>query len=346
MEGYRLSPQQERVFYMCAAARAEAFRSMCAAQVYADLDTRLLQSSLERVVARHEILRTSYRLLGAMSLPAQVISESAPVRLREIDLTQADERERRRAVGMICADNKRSEPQPEQGAGLRVSLVRLGQRRQLLVVSAGALCSDARGLKNVVRELIGGCEAGEAEEGERVQYADVSEIFNHLAEAEETKAGRQYWHKVLGGEGRGVRLAMEKQAPAREEFRPEVEEVEAPEEVSRRAREVSRGIGVEEAACMMSAMGALIGRVSGEKSLRVGVRCEGRTFEGLKEAVGLYERYIPIDLLPDDRVDFLELTESVGKSMRELYKWQNYFDWREFFAQNKKEGSESYFDYL
>jgi amino acid adenylation domain-containing protein len=86
--------------------------------------------------------------------------------------------------------------------------------------------------------------------------------------------------------------------------------------------------------------------MSGEREVRVGVGYDGRTFEELKTAVGVYARYLPMDMNTGECVDFSVLAKSVDEAAREYYKWQNYFDWKQFFASNGDGDGEGYFPYL
>ena len=73
IEGFRLSPQQRRLWQTRrggAAARAEAV-----ARVSGALDAETLRAAASCVVARHEILRTTFRQLPGMDVPLQVILE-------------------------------------------------------------------------------------------------------------------------------------------------------------------------------------------------------------------------------------------------------------------------------
>ncbi|HWP42128.1 MAG TPA: condensation domain-containing protein [Blastocatellia bacterium] len=73
--GYRLSPQQRRLWLLEQRYRGAAFVSQCAASITAGLDRERIREALERVVARHEILRTSFERQPGLRLPLQVIAE-------------------------------------------------------------------------------------------------------------------------------------------------------------------------------------------------------------------------------------------------------------------------------
>jgi hypothetical protein len=70
--GYRLSPQQRHLWQL---QEGEAYKSICAVKLEGKLNSRILKQALRAIVARHDILRTTFRLLPSMILPVQVVAE-------------------------------------------------------------------------------------------------------------------------------------------------------------------------------------------------------------------------------------------------------------------------------
>ena len=70
VEGSRLSPQQSRLWSLQALSGAGAYRVACSVAIEGNVDPSRLRRCLEQIVARHEILRTSFRRLpGSQGLP-------------------------------------------------------------------------------------------------------------------------------------------------------------------------------------------------------------------------------------------------------------------------------------
>ena len=73
--GFRLSPQQE--YLLSRPGRPAVTR--CVALLSGQVDEAALKSALERVVARHEILRTTFVRPAGMRIPQQVIEDDLAV---------------------------------------------------------------------------------------------------------------------------------------------------------------------------------------------------------------------------------------------------------------------------
>ena len=68
VEGFRLAPQQERVWLLHQKDKSRAYRAQSAIRIDGEIDARLLRRAVEEVVQRHEILRTSFRATRSRGL--------------------------------------------------------------------------------------------------------------------------------------------------------------------------------------------------------------------------------------------------------------------------------------
>src|SRR6476661_8374808 len=89
IEGFRLSPQQRRLWLLD--GHACALRSQCAVLFEGPLDPARVVESLRVVVCRHEILRTTFRGLPGMEVPLQVITEQATSKFYYEDISGCPE---------------------------------------------------------------------------------------------------------------------------------------------------------------------------------------------------------------------------------------------------------------
>jgi amino acid adenylation domain-containing protein len=343
-EGYRLSPQQERLWHLCDNGDASAYRSQCAALIEGNINSQLFQAAVNRVISRHEILRTRLDSIEAMSLPLQVISEAAYAKVEEIDLAALTEREQIRELELLYERYSLARVDCIRGSALEVALARVSETRQVVLVSTDSMWSDRKGLKNVIKDVIREYEGAAGEDQEDAQYADVSEMFNTLIESNETKAGREYWERRAERNAGDVRLAVERARKGK--FRPKAESRQVSDELSEKVKIICESVGAGEGAVLLSLFGVMVCRMGGEREVRVGVGYDGRTFDELKEAVGVYARYLPMDINMGEYADFSTLAKSVDEVAREYHKWQNYFDWKPFFASNGDGDKKDYFPHL
>ena len=154
IEGYRLSPQQKRLWlHRDSSARADL---TCAIRIDGPLDHAMLDRAFDRLVERHEILRTSFERLPGMELPVQVINGHN--------------------AGIV---EKTIEPR--------------GDNQHELQLKIAGMCADVWSIGNIVSELARLYEARSLEEA--IQYTQLSEWQNELLDSheDEDREGRQYW---------------------------------------------------------------------------------------------------------------------------------------------------------
>jgi amino acid adenylation domain-containing protein len=308
--GFRLSPQQARLWSLLSEGHAGPLRARCVLTLEGALDVRRLEHALRDVLSRHEILRTTYHALPGTSSAVQVPGEVPAVVLEVLEWKDASGAERQARLEALLAQ---AAPSPEGLVPFR--LVTLDLQRHALVVDLPALSADRPTLVNLAKELGRAC-TGQLEEPS-VQYADVAELFHQVLEAEDSGTGRDYWKDVAPADA----------APA---SRPtgrsgQVTRVLAPETASSLEATAGR-LGVPVAALVLAGWQLLLSRLTERTEWLVAVRQEGRTYEGLDEALGLFERYVPLRFEARERTRFSDLAADVARAMKEATEWQDYFD--------------------
>src|SRR4051794_8692594 len=92
VQGYRLSPQQKRLWSLQHTHRG-AFWSRCAVRIAGRVDVERLENAIYRVVEGHEILRTTFTVLPGMSVPVQVVHAESPRLVKRHDVETLSEEE-------------------------------------------------------------------------------------------------------------------------------------------------------------------------------------------------------------------------------------------------------------
>src|SRR5262245_39383633 len=86
VSGFPLSLQQRQLWGW--RNESTAFRAQCVVLLKGNLNKKLLAETINEVVKRHEILRTTFRQVPGLKFPIQVITEDCSIELEEIDLTR------------------------------------------------------------------------------------------------------------------------------------------------------------------------------------------------------------------------------------------------------------------
>src|ERR1051325_2592380 len=220
IEGYRLSPQQRRLWLLRQSDRC----AQCAVRIDGELHVDVLEEAVRHVASQQESLRTTFKLLTGMTIPVQVISDRPDVLFQRHELRQLTAEQQHSRVKLIFDDIARRNIAYDRPPLLHCDLIDLSPSKYDLIISLPVACADAPSLHCLVHQIAHAYQAVLQSEKplpiETMQYADFSEWQNELLEAQGGLAG-QYWRQQSLTELAGQKLSFEQlhlRADAREHF--------------------------------------------------------------------------------------------------------------------------------
>ncbi|MEG5000682.1 non-ribosomal peptide synthetase family protein [Microcoleus sp. B4-D4] len=327
INGFRLSPQQKYLWLL--QQDSPAYRIQSAILIEGSLQTDNLKKALEKVSKRHEIIRTSFQRRPGLKIPIQVISEHSFVSWNWVNLSEGTPQEEEAKLEDIFQQEKSALFNFEGNPVWRLSLITLSSERHILLVSLPALCADSRTLKNLVREL-SQCYAaslhGEELSDEVVQYVQFSEWQNELLEDEEAAEGKEYWTRQDLSALASLRLPFENRlinAPA--QFTPQAFEVKLELALLKKVESIARQYNTSLSTFLLACWKILLWRLIGESELTVGVAFDGRKYEELEPALGLFAKFLPLSSQLTENFSFAETWQQIQQEECEAYKYQEYF---------------------
>jgi len=260
------------------------------------LDLGALERSIEEIVERHEVLRTTFA--GDGDQPVQRIAPPGPRPLPLVDLSAlpggAVEAEGRR---LALAEMGRPFDL-RRGPLLRVTAVRRSPREHLLILVLHHIVGDAWSLETFLGELqalyaarLSGTGPGLPELP--VQYADYA-LWQRRWLTEET-ADRLlgYWRQQLAGGLPALELPLDRPRPAVRSSRGGVV-IRSYPDVRRQLRELSRRQGATLYMTLLAAFQAFLSRLGGQEDFVVGTAVAGRGRPEIARLIGFFVNMLPI----------------------------------------------------
>jgi amino acid adenylation domain-containing protein/thioester reductase-like protein/non-ribosomal peptide synthase protein (TIGR01720 family) len=332
VEGYRLSPQQRHLWSLQQRDHSLPYRVQCAVLIKGDLNTNILKAALKKVVNRHEILRTTFRCLPGMTIPFQVITDISTLSVDYRDLSSLPLQEQDAKIEALFNELSRLPLNLEQDLPLHVSLITLSQDKHTLLISLPAMSADTTTLRNLVREIsrcYAACLCGEELSDEPLQYADIAEWQNELLEGEEGELGRTYWHQQDISELLTLKLPFEYQTPENLEFRPQLLTTAIHSDLAARIEALVQKYDTSASVLLLACWQVLLWRLTDHSNIIVGTAYEGRKYEELQQALGLFAKYLPIPGYLKETLQFSQLLQQLDETVNEVYEWQDYFTWKQ-----------------
>ena len=278
------------------------------ARLQGQLDRESLRAALDRIVARHEVLRTRFEQPEGM--PVQVIAPTGSFALQEWDLRaepQAEERLRERA-----AAEAHTPFDLLSGPLIRGQLIRLDESEHVLLVSMHHIVSDGWSLGIFLKELAALYSAFRQGQPDplpplSLQYADYAHWQRQWVSGERLQSQLQYWKQQLAGAPPVLELPLDRARPAVESYAGGRVEVCLEASLARQLRELSRAHGVTLYMTLLGSWAVLLSRLSGQKDVAIGTPVANRNRAELEGLIGFFVNTLAL------RIDL-----SAGPSVSEL----------------------------
>ena len=252
------------------------------------LNVAILERSLNDVVRRHEVLRSSFGAIGGQ--PLQVLAPVATVKLTVVDL-RAQSDAARQAETRITKEIQRPFPLA-QGPLLRATLLRLTDDECVLVLVTHHLVFDGLSTNILLRELSSFYEANASGRAPqlpslRIQYADYARWQREWLRDDVLEGQLAYWRRKLAGV---QRLELPTDRP-----RPRAQTVGTARHFLGFSRPLTEGLkalsarhGVTLFMTLVAAYQTLLHRYTGQDDIVIGSPAAGRDRSELEGLIGFF----------------------------------------------------------
>ena len=343
--GYRLSRQQQQLLEQ--SPGTSIFWAHVSVSLRGDVDLDLLKRALDKVVTRHEILRTRYQSVSGSQERVQVIDEDGDFRLRFIDCRKLKESEQIERMNAFRLAAQNEPLNLESALPKSAYLFQLEAGVYRLLLSLPALAADRRRLALMVAEVADcyvSCAGGEDPPDVSMQYADYAEWNRELAESEEAETGRDYWRKKNPPTPAGTKLPFR----AGPETKPSPEpagrcERSLPTELYTSLGRLAARSGSTLQACLLFGWQLLHARHGGSWDVSIGVECNPADDPQLNRALGSFARVLPQTFKLDPRMEVESALAETASALKEMPHWQDFFDFDLFDTSENSKAQVSYF---
>jgi amino acid adenylation domain-containing protein len=268
-----------------------AYNSPAALRLQGRLAPDVLERALEALVARHEILRTTYRIVGDQ--PMQIVADEPAVELRRMDLSALPADERERELQRFLNDESQVAIDLVEGPVIRPTLIRLGPEEHVLMVMLHHIATDGYSRAIFLDDLTALYESIRRGEPSPlpplpIQYADYAVWHRTWLEQGVLETQLAYWKETLAGAPSRLDLPTDFARPPVRSYVGDHESVGLDQETLDGLRASSRAAGGTLFVGLVSLFAALLQRYSGQDDIVIGTPFAGRTRKELEGMIGYF----------------------------------------------------------
>ncbi|MDB6019360.1 MAG: hypothetical protein JWR19_3849 [Pedosphaera sp.] len=256
-----------------------------------------LQRSLNEIVHRHEILRTTISFEDGN--PAQVISTDHAVRITQVDLRKLPEINRAAEAQKIITEEVRRPFDLARGPLLRCALVRSGEREHILVIVLHHIVSDGWSIAlfyNELNSLYNSFSAGNSATSLAelpVQYADYAYWQQQCLPGPMLEREISFWKAELTGAPPSLELPLDHVAHSDSSVSGQ-ETVNLPGTIVEAMRVQSQREGVTPFMELMTALAITLHKWTEQSDMVIGTVVAGRNHRDIENLIGCFMNFIPV----------------------------------------------------
>ncbi len=193
---------QQRLWLLDELGTGSAYNIRTALRLNGRINVSALEKGLNKIVGRHEALRTTFRTIGGS--PMQVIAEKGAIVMPLIDLSGLTKADREAEARRIIAEKASCPFNLTEGPLIRATLLCMSEEDHILLLTMHHIVSDGWSMGILTRELTVLYEAFSNEDPSPlpelpIQYADFAHWQREWLQGEVLENQLSYWRKQLEG---------------------------------------------------------------------------------------------------------------------------------------------------
>lgn len=291
------------------------------------LNIDALRVALDGLLARHEILRTTFTTTLDGEL-MQRIGPPVPVRLRPEPLPGSSLAEREQALDAVIANAVREPMDLERGPLLRARLFTLDDQDQVLLLVIHHIANDAWSMGVLHQELAELYEAAVEGRPPRlpelvVQYADFAEWQRAEQDRGAFNAGLRFWREQLRGAPTLLAMPTDRPRPAVQSFRGGWVPFTVPADVAAGVDTFAKQADATRFMVLLAAFQLVLARWSGQHDLLVGTGVSLRPLPETEMMIGPFTNILPMRLAVEDDMSFVDLLAGSRQALLAARRHEN-----------------------
>jgi amino acid adenylation domain-containing protein len=285
-----------------------------------------LKQSLNELVKRHEVLRTTFAIVDGR--PAQVVAPLLTLALPIVDLRDLPETEREIEVQRLATNEAQRPFDLAEGPLVRATVLRLGEDEHVGLLTMHHIVSDGWSTGILIREMAALYDAFSSDRVASlpelpIQYADFAHWQRDWLQGEVLETQLSYWKQQLLGAPPLLELPVDHPRPAVQAFHGAHQSILLPRTVGDGLKALSRKEGVTLFMTLLAAFQVLLHRYTNQEDLVIGTPIANRNRLEIERLIGFFVNTLVLRTDLSGNPSFLELLRRVREVCLGAYAHQD-----------------------
>ncbi|WP_032632419.1 condensation domain-containing protein, partial [Pseudomonas syringae] len=303
-----LSSAQQRIWFMAQMEDANsAYNISLGLKLSGPLDSRALKRALERIVARHDSLRSRFSQEDDNAwVQAASVSEVPDIRLQDLRGQDAD------SLRVVAREEAAQPFDLRHDLPIRGRLLCLAEDRHVLLLTVHHIVADGWSLGVLTRELTALYQAfsqglDDPLPALTLQYGDYAVWQRNWLDAERLSQQADYWQQALAGAPVLLTLPTDRPRPAHQDYTGASVALNLDARLSADLRTFCQAQSVTPFMLFMGAWAVLLARLSGQEEVVVGMPVANRRRAEIEGLIGLFVNTLAVRIDTSDEPDAMTL---------------------------------------
>jgi|GEM_PF-6395327 len=324
---YPLSFAQERLWFLTQLEpESPAYNRPLALRISGLLDRAAIETALNKIITRHEVLRTTIRVVEGR--PIQHLQAMPPIRLPIIDLRSVSlDVRNEEALHHISAEL--SQPFDLSKSLIRATLLQLDNAEHILLLIVHHIAFDAWSAKLFIQELIAFYQNSSNDAVDEqvpdlpIQIADFAHWQREMLKRGELDPQFTYWRKQLGGELPILNLPTDYARPANPTDKGASESFALDQSLTEALKSQCQQMGVTSFMLLVTAFKVFLFRITGQTDILIGTPINNRNHVELEKLIGFVVNTLVLRTDLSGDLTWEQLVERVNKVALNAYANQD-----------------------
>ncbi len=291
------------------------------------LDTVALESALNSIVLRHEILRTTFPA-DESGQPRQQIARDSQLKLTSTDLRTTPLDQRRLATEKHTLEFSRTPFDLVKGPLLRAHLFRFADDEHVLAITMHHIVSDGwtGGIFfGELGEFYGAISRGESVSLSdlSVQYADYAIWQREWMQGPILERELDFWRKQLEGAPSAIALPTDRARPEAMKYQGSHRSISMSADLTARLKALCQAESTTLFPALLAGLNILLAQWSGQRDQIVGTVSANRDQAEIENLIGCFMNFLPLHSRVAPEETAIEFLRRVKQSVFESLEHQN-----------------------